>query len=153
MHANASGARAADRRAVQPRWLPARPRVSDDWSRVLPCSRWETRAKVHSSSEVGHLPDIAVIVLTLALLYSERQPRWVAYCASVRRDRILLSGDNGLLYIFDGHNGIGISSTQFADRMLYENDDKYVKGVCPLLSVAEVPVQVSTPCFNINSPF
>lgn len=78
----------------------------------------------------------------LVCVHSERQPRWVAYCASGRRDRILLSGDNGLLYIFDGHNGIDISSTQFADRLLYENDDKYVKGVCPLLSVAEVPVQV-----------
>lgn len=53
-----------------------------------------------------------------------------------------MSADNGLLYIFDGQMGVSVSGAAFADRLMYENDDKHVKGICPLLSVAEIPVQV-----------
>ena len=72
---------------------------------------------------------------------SERQPRWVSMCASNNRNRILMAGDNGHLYCFDGCQGVP-SSTQYADRVLSEGDNRYVKGVCPLLSVAELPLQV-----------
>lgn len=82
-------------------------------------------------------------LISLGFVYSERQPRWVSYCSSLGRDRILLAGDNGMVYIFDGQRGITITSTQFADRVMYENDSRYVKGVCPVLSIAELPVQVS----------
>ena len=72
-------------------------------------------------------------VLTCPLPIQERKPVWTAYCVSNNFKRVIVAGDNGLLYIWDLTEALGIDERDGSNRHPME---------CVLVGVVELPVKV-----------
>lgn len=79
------------------------------------------------------------ILKSLKFCYSsERKPQWIAYCSTALRDRVFLSADNGMLYVFDGNYSVINDTRRYNSSTLSAR----VEGFCPLMCVVEIPVKV-----------